>query len=105
METIVCSIFSGGKTDVCASVDLLLELDILELNDVSCSLVANIDSMLGVVGSVGGCKVVVIAETRDAETGLDLPDTPVEAMLGEGVSPVKGPSTNLSSGRRLGMMV
>lgn len=54
METIVCSIFSGGKTDVCASVDLLLELDILELNAASCSLVANIDFMLGVVGSVGG---------------------------------------------------
>lgn len=49
--------------------------------------------------------MVAIAETGDAETGLVLLDTPVEAMLGEGVSPVKGPSTNLSSGRRLGMMV
>lgn len=55
METMVCNILSGGKTDVCASVDLLLvELDILELNAVICSLVVDIKATLGVVGSVVG---------------------------------------------------
>ena len=55
METMVCSVFSGGKTDR-ASVDLLLEFDVLELKAIICCLGVEIISMLGfgVIGSVVG---------------------------------------------------
>lgn len=55
METMVCSVFSGGKTDR-ASVDLLLEFDVLELKNVFFFLVLKSISVLGlgVVGSVVG---------------------------------------------------
>lgn len=42
MDTMVCSIFSGVKSDVCASVDLLRAPVDLELGAVICSLVAEI---------------------------------------------------------------
>lgn len=54
METML--VFSGGKTDACPSVDILLEFDVLELNAIICCLGVEIISMLGfgVIGSVVG---------------------------------------------------
>lgn len=55
IDTMVCNILSGVKTDVCASIDLLLALDVLELETVIWSLFVDTYSTLGVVGSVVGC--------------------------------------------------
>lgn len=54
METML--VFSGGKTDACPSVDILLEFDVLELKNVFFFLVLKSISVLGlgVVGSVVG---------------------------------------------------
>ena len=75
MDTMVCSIFSGAKSDVCASVDLLRVN--LELGADICSFVAEIIPVseavvvlvvvVVVVGAVvGGWKVVAVLETGPA---------------------------------------
>lgn len=104
METMVCSIFSGVKTDVCASVDLLLGTDILEICAVNCSLEIEVISVLVLAGSViGGCNVKWDAVR---ETGALL-DASIEITVGDGVIPrrPRGSKTNLSSGKLLGNMV
>lgn len=109
MDTMVCSAFSGAKSDVCASVDLLRAPVNLETGAVICSLEAEIIPVSGaavvvavvVVGSVvGGWKVVAVLET-----GLIVVVGPPETMAGDGASPVRGPRANLLSGKVRGMSV
>lgn len=94
METMVCSIFSGVKSDVCASVDRLRAPVNLETGAVVCSLVSEIIPVSGVavvvvvvvlvIGSAAGGWEVVAG----LETGLD----PGETMPGDGESPAGGPT-------------
>lgn len=113
MDTMVCSIFSGANRDVCASVDLLRAPVNLKTGAVICSLVSVINpvsteavvvvvaAVVVVVGSVvGGWKVVAVLET-----GLVVAAGPGETMAGHGVSPVKGPGTDLLSAEERGMSV
>lgn len=110
MDTMVCSIFSGAKRDVCASVDLLRALVNLKIGAVICSLMAEIIPVsvlvvvvvvVVVVGSVvGGWKVVA-----SLETGLVVVVVPAETMAEDGVGLVRGPRANLLSGKVLGMSV
>lgn len=91
MVTMVCNIFSGAKSDVCASVDLLwapLPLEIgadpfaflVEFIPVSGAVVV----LVVVVGSVvGGWNVVAVFEI-----GLLVVVGPAETTAGDGVSPV-----------------
>ncbi|KAJ7994050.1 hypothetical protein DPEC_G00261920 [Dallia pectoralis] len=107
MATMVCSLFPGGKTDVCASVDRLVELDVLDLKAVICSLATGIiftPACLGNVGSVvGGWEVVAVGEPAVLDTCTVLIVAPVKPVVGDGgVRPVSGPSTKLSSGKRSG---
>lgn len=68
IDTKVCSAFSGAKSDVCASVDLLRAPVNLEIGGVICSLEAEMTPVreavvvvVVVVGSVvGGWKVVAV---------------------------------------------
>jgi hypothetical protein len=46
--------------------------------------------------------VVAVGETGVVETRIVLLATPVKPIVGDGVSPVSWPSTNLPSGKRLG---
>lgn len=88
IETIVCSIFSGVKSDVCASVDRLRVPVNLATGAAICSLVAEIIpvSWVVVVVVAGGWKVVAVLET-----GLVVVLGPDETMPGAGESPARGP--------------
>lgn len=106
MDTMVCSIFSGAKSDVCASVDLLRAPVNLEIGAVTCSFLAEFIPRSGaaaavVVGSVlGGWKAVAVLEI-----GLEAVVGPAETMAGDGVSPARGPRATLLPGRVRGMSV
>lgn len=106
MDTMVCSIFSGAKSEVCASVDRLRAPLDLEICGDICSFVADFIPVSGaavvvVVGSVvGGWKVVSVSELGLAEV-----IRPAETMAGDGVSPVRGPRAKLLSGKVRGMSV
>lgn len=108
IDTMVCSIFSGAKSDVCASADLLRVPVNLEVGADICSFVSEITPVSGavvvlvvaVVGSVvGGWKVVAVLEIGLIVFG------PAETIAGDGVSPVRGPRANLLSGKVRGMSV
>lgn len=98
MDTMVCSIFSGVKSDVCASIDRLrvpVNLEICSLADAIIPAsgpvvvaVVVVVVMVVVVGSVGGWKVVVVVVVGPGET-----------MAGDGVSPARGPRAKLFSDR------
>lgn len=49
--------------------------------------------------------MVAVGETGVVETRIVLLATPVKPIVGDGVSPVSWPSTNLPSGKRLGKVV
>lgn len=101
MDTMVCSIFSGAKSDVCASMDRLRALANLEIGAVICCLVAEMISVVVVVASVvGGWKVVAILEM-----GLVAVDGPGKTMAGDGMSAVRGPRARSLSGKERGMSV
>ncbi len=107
MDTMVCSVFSGAKSEVCASVDRLRAPVNLEICAVICSLIIPVSGavvvvvVVVVVGSVvGGWKVVAVLET-----GLIVVVGPGETKAGDGVSPVRGPRANLLSGKVRGMSV
>lgn len=108
METMVCSIFSGAKSDVCASVDLLWAPLTLEIGADTCSFMAEFIPASGAVvvlavvaGSVvGGWNVVAVFEM-----GPPVVAGPAETMSGDGVSLVRGPRANLLSGKVRGISV
>lgn len=109
MDTMVCSIFSGAKSDVCASTDLFCAPVNLEIGADICSFVAKIIPVSGavvvlavvVVGSVvGGWMVVAVLKT-----GIVVVVGPGETMADGGVSPVRGPRANPLSGKVRGMSV
>lgn len=110
MDTMVCSIFSGAKSDVCASTDLLRAPDSLEIGADICSFVAEMTPVSGalvvlvvvVVGSVvGGWMVVAVLKTGIVVVVVG----PAETMADGGVSSVRGPRANLLSGKVRGMSV
>lgn len=114
MDTMVCSIFSGAKSDVCASTDLLRAPVSLEIGADICSFVAEMTPVSGasvvlvvvvvvvVVGSVvGGWMVVAVLKTGIAVVVVG----PAETMADGGVSSVRGPRANLLSGKVRGMSV
>lgn len=116
IDTMVCSAFSGPKSDVCASVDLLRAPVNLYTGSVICSLVAEMIPVRGeevevvvvvvvvVVGSVvGGWKVVAVLEIGLLVVVVVV--RPVETMAGDRVSPSKGPRASLFSGKVRGMSV
>lgn len=101
MDTMVCSIFSGAKSDVCASMDRLRVPVNLELGAVICSLTA--ETILVVVAvvsgsTVGGWKVVAILETG-------LVEGPAETMAGDDGSAVTGPRAGPLSDKVRGISV
>lgn len=108
MDTMVCSIFSGAKSDVCASMDLLRALLNLETGAVICSLLAE---MIPVSGAVVVVVVVVGSVVRGWKVvaffgiGLVVVVGPAETTPGDGVSPAKGPGANVPSGKLRGKSV
>lgn len=103
MDTMVCSIFSGAKSDVCASMDRLRAPVNLEIGAVVCSLTAGaILVVVAVVAgfTVGGWKVVAILET-----GLVAVEGPGETMADDDVSAVTGPRAGPLSGKVRGTSV
>lgn len=100
MDTMVCSIFSGAKSDVCASMDRLCVPVNLDTGPVICSLIAEMIRVVVevVVGSVvGGWKVVAM--------GLEAVDGPGETTAGDGVSAVRGPRAGSLPGKVRGISV
>lgn len=93
MDTMVCSIFAGEKSDVCASMDRLRAPITLDIGAMICSLVSEIipvsrmevaPVLVVVVGFVvGSWKMLVILVT-----GLAVVVGPVGTMAGDGVIPL-----------------
>lgn len=89
MDTMVCSIFSGAKSDVWASMDRLRAPDNLEMGANICSL--SDGAILAVDAVVAGSTVEGWKAVAILETGLVAVVGPGETMAGDDVSAVTGP--------------